>query len=180
MSQEKQRRIAFDAIEYDTYQVLIKGPMAKDGYILLGTFRSFDEALLMYDWFPNIPAATIKITNSMGSLVKGYKKTFKFRQSNFQRFSALDLCEQSDDLWEVIVKGRLKSELQPFPNQVLTTTTNKQHQAPIPAWTVRPIVKGDLVKIANETTKRNKYLEFIKRMADAVNPQLKLLKGGRS
>ena len=184
MSQVKQKRIAFDAIEYDTYQLMLKGPMDKDGFILLATFRSFDEAKLIYDWFPAIPGATIKVTNCFQSVAKdGYKKcykTYKPISSTYERYSALDLCEQSDDLWEVIVKGRLKSELQPFPNQVLTTTTKQQHQAPVPEWTVRPIVRDDLVKIANETTKRNKYLEFIKRMADAVNPQLRLLNGGRS
>jgi len=175
MSQEKQRRIAFDAIEYDTYQVLIKGPMAKDGYILFGTFRSFDEALLMYDWFPNIPAATIKITNSMGSLVKGYKKTFKFKQSNFQRFSALDLVEQTNDLWDVVIAGRLRVAMAHQPVKPV-----KQHQAPIPEWgTDKPIIKGDLVKIANQATKRNQFLAFVKRMADAVKPELKLIKGGR-
>tara|TARA_R100001594_G_scaffold109735_2_gene144464 strand:- start:465 stop:1010 length:546 start_codon:yes stop_codon:yes gene_type:complete len=181
MSQVKQKRIAFDAIEYDTYQLMLKGPMDKDGFILLATFRSFDEAKLIYDWFPAIPGATIKVTNCFQSVAKdGYKKcykTYKPISSTYERYSALDLCEQSDDLWEVIVKGRLKSELQPFPNQVITT---KQHQVPIPEWTVRPIVKDDLIKIANEATKRNKYLQFIKRMADAVNPQLKILNGGKS
>ena len=170
MSQEKQRRIATDAIEYDTYQVLIKGPMAKDGYILFGTFRTYDEAKLMYDWFPNIPAATIKITNSLGSLVKGHRKTFQFKQSNFERYSALDLVEQTNDLWDIVIAGRLRMALAQQP---------KPHKAPLPAWgTDKPIIKGDLVKIANQATKRNQFLAFVKRMADAVKPDLKLIKGG--
>jgi len=189
MSQVKQRRIAHDAIEHDTYQLMLKGPMDKDAFILLATFRSFDEAKLIYDWFPSIPGSSIKITNSALSTVKKKHnnsrsikcyKTFKFIKTGYEQGSALDLCEQSDDLWEVIVKGRLKPLLNPLPTKVLTTEPVKQHQAPIPAWNTRPIVKGDLVKIANEATKRNKYLEFIKRMADAVNPQLRLLNGGRS
>jgi len=189
MSQVKQRRIAHDAMEHDTYQLMLKGPMDKDAFILLATFRSFDEAKLIYDWFPSIPGATIKVTNSAQSTVKKKHnnsrsikcyKTFEFIKSGYEQGSALDLCEQSDDLWEVIVRGRLKPLLNPLPTKVLTTEPVKQHQAPIPAWNTRPIVKGDLVKIANEATKRNKYLEFIKRMADAVNPQLRLLNGGRS
>ena len=184
MSQVKQKRIAHDAIEHDTYQLMLKGPMDKDAFILLATFRSFDEAKLMFDWFPSIPGATIKVTNCFQSVAKNdYKKcykTYKPISTTYERFSALDLCEQSDDLWEVIVRGRLKPLLNPIPTKVLTTEQVKQHQAPIPAWNTRPIVKGDLVKIANAATKRNKYLEFIKRMADAVNPQLRLLNGGKS
>jgi len=172
MSQAKQRRIAFDAIEYATFQVLLKGPMAKDGYILLATFKTFDEAKLIYDWFPNIPGSTLKITNFTGTTVKGCKKTHQPINSGHIRFSALDLIEQSNDLWEVIITGRLRTALADQPKQ-------KPHQAPLPAWVNdKPIIKGDLVKIANQATKRNQFLAFIKRMADAVKPDLKLIKGG--
>ena len=174
MSQVKQRRIAFDAIEHDTYQVLLKGSMPRDGYILLATFKSFDEAKLMYDWFPNIPGSTIKITNCTASTVKGCKKTYKFINSGHLRFSALDLIEQSNDLWDVVIAGRLRVALANQPVKPV-----KQHQAPLPAWgTDKPIIKGDLVKIANAATKRNQFLAFIKAMADAVKPDLKLIKGG--
>ena len=73
-----------------------------------------------------------------------------------------------------------KHLLNQIPTKVLTNEPVKQKQEPMPAWNTRQIVKGDLVKIANAATKRNKYLNFIKRMADAVNPQLRLLNGGRS
>jgi len=172
MSQAKQRRIAFDAIEYATFQVLIKGSMAKDGYILLATFKTFDEAKLIYDWFPNIPGSTLKITNFTGSTVKGCKKTLKPINSGHIPFSALDLIEQSNDLWDVVIAGRLRVALANQPKKV--------HQAPLPAWgTNKPVIKGDLVKIANAATKRNQFLAFIKAMADAVKPDLKLIKGGK-
>lgn len=173
MSQAKQRRIAFDAIEYATFQVLLKGPMAKDGYILLATFRTFDEAKLIYDWFPNIPGSTIKITNFTGSTVRGCKKTHQPINSGHIRYSALDLIEQSNDLWDVVIAGRLRVALANQPKKV--------HQAPLPAWEVKAttVVKDDLVRIANQATKRNKFLAFIKLMADSVKPDLKLIKGGK-
>ena len=172
MSQAKQRRIAFDAIEYATFQVLLKGPMAKDGYILLATFKTFDEAKLIYDWFPNVPGSTLKITNFTGSTVRGCKKTHKPINSGHIRYSSLDLIEQSNDLWDVVIAGRLRVAL---ANQPV-----KQHQAPLPEWgTDKPIIKDDLVKIANQATKRNQFLSFIKAMADAVKPDLKLIKGGK-
>ena len=173
MSQVKQRRIAFDAIEYATFQVLLKGSMAKDGYILLATFRTFDEAKLIYDWFPNIPGSTLKITNFTGSTVRGCKKTFKPINSGHIRYSALDLIEQSNDLWDVVIAGRLRVALANQPKKV--------HQAPLPAWEVKTttVVKDDLVRIANQATKRNQFLSFIKAMADAVKPDLKLIKGGK-
>jgi hypothetical protein len=172
MSQAKQRRIAFDAIEYATFQVLLKGPMAKDGYILLATFKTFDEAKLIYDWFPNVPGSTLKITNFTGSTVRGCKKTHQPINSGHIRYSSLDLIEQSNDLWDVVIAGRLRVALANQPR--------KQHQAPEPAWEVKTtVVKDDLVRISNQTTKRNQYLSFIKAMADAVNPRLRLLKGGK-
>lgn len=172
MSQAKQRRIAFDAIEYATFQVLLKGPMAKDGYILLATFRTFDEAKLIYDWFPNVPGSTLKITNFTGSTVRGCKKTHKPINSGHIRYSSLDLIEQSNDLWDVVIAGRLRVALADQPR--------KQHQSPEPAWEVKTtVVKDDLVRIANQATKRNQFLAFIKAMADAVKPDLKLIKGGK-
>ena len=173
MSQAKQRRIAFDAIEYATFQVLLKGPMAKDGYILLATFKTFDEAKLIYDWFPNVPGSTLKITNFTGSTVRGCKKTHQPINSGHIRYSSLDLIEQSNDLWDVVIAGWLRDALADQPR--------KQHQAPEPAWEVKTttVVKDDLVRIANQATKRNQFLSFIKAMADAVKPDLKLIKGGK-
>jgi hypothetical protein len=179
MSQAKQRRIAFDAIEYATFQVLLKGPMAKDGYILLATFKTFDEAKLIYDWFPNVPGSTLKITNFTGSTVRGCKKTHKPINSGHIRFSALDLIEQSNDLWDVVIAGRLRVALADQPKAF--TGVEEEHKAPEPAWEVKTttVVKDDLVRIANQATKRNQFLSFIKAMADAVKPDLKLIKGGR-
>ena len=39
-------------------------------------------------------------------------------------------------------------------------------------------IKSDLVEIANAATKRNLFNLFIERMADAVRPKLKVIKGG--
>ena len=60
------------------------------------------------------------------------------------------------------------------------TGVEEEHKAPEPAWEVKTTaIKDDLVSIANKATKRNQYLAFIKSMADAVNPRLRLLKGGK-
>ena len=39
-------------------------------------------------------------------------------------------------------------------------------------------IKSDLVEIANAATKRNLFNMFVERMADAVKPRLKVIKGG--
>jgi len=175
MCQIEQRRIAYDACEWDTYQVSMKGPKPKDAYILLGTFRTLDEAKLIYDYFPLIAGNTLKITDGNNKQVRGYNKTFRRIETNHTPNSALDLCDQSDDLWETIVKGYIhKTDINHINSIIKPIKIDNDYQDVLDKDWKEP--DDSLVRIANKETKRQKLAKILK---DAAQPFLTVISGGK-
>ncbi len=164
MSQVTSRRRPIDSVEQQTWQLLLKGPMPKDAYLLLGVFRSYDEARLIFDWFPRIPGATIKITNPNGSTSRKDWKMYRFKHSSYWRGGALDYVEQSEELFNVIVKGYLKNQYE-IQGDVI--------DAPLAT------LDDNLVKIANEETKRTNRIKLMSLVESAAKPFLSLINGSK-
>lgn len=159
MSQVTSRRRPIDSVEQQTWHLLLKGPMPKDAYLLLGVFRSYDEARLIFDWFPRIPGATIKITNPNGSTSRKDWKTYRFNT-----LLALNYVEQSEELFNVIVKGYLKNQYE-MQGDVI--------DAPLAT------LDDNLVKIANEETKRTNRIKLMSLVESAAKPFLSLINGSK-
>ena len=161
-SRVEQGRIAYDSKEHGTYQVMLKGPKPKDAYILLGTFREFDSAKLVYDFFPSIAYTTIKVTDCEGKTVRRCLKTFRRIRTDYPINSALDWCEQSDDLFETVVKGFIWKQ-----------PAAKAESLAI----IKPVKPGQSIEVI-QLTNREKFRAFIERAADAVKQPLRLINGG--
>ncbi len=152
--QISRRRIPSDAHLTNPWMLQLAGQDPKDSYMTLFVSMDLNKVQELYFKWPEMAGCRLRIINHNGRVYKNFMKWFKWDYCNSYRDSRTTrhFIENYRNVYESVTNG--------FDKQ--TTMT----------------IKSDLVEIANAATKRNLFNLFIERMADAVRPKLKVIKGG--
>ena len=152
--QVNRRRIPSDAHLTNPWMLQLAGQDPKDSYMTLFVSMDLNKVQELYFKWPEMAGCRLRIINHNGRVYKNFMKWFKWDYCNSYRDSRTTnhFIENYKNVYESVTNG--------FDKQ--TTVT----------------IKSDLVEIANAATKRNLFNMFVERMADAVRPKLKVIKGG--
>ena len=152
--QINRRRIPSDAHLTNPWMLQLAGQDPKDSYMTLFVSMDLNKVQELYFKWPEMAGCRLRIINHNGRVYKNFMKWFKWDYCNSYRDSRTTnhFIENYKNVYESVTNG--------FDKQ--TTVT----------------IKSDLVEIANAATKRNLFNMFVERMADAVRPKLKVIKGG--
>ena len=152
--QVNRRRIPSDAHLTNPWMLQLAGQDPKDSYMTLFVSMDLNKVQELYFKWPEMAGCRLRIINHNGRVYKNFMKWFKWDYCNSYSDSRTTrhFIENYRNVYESVTNG--------FDKQ--TTMT----------------IKSDLVEIANAATKRNLFNLFIERMADAVRPKLKVIKGG--
>ena len=152
--QISRRRIPSAAHLTNPWMLQLAGQDPKDSYMTLFVSMDLNKVQELYFKWPEMAGCRLRIINHNGRVYKNFMKWFKWDYCNSYRDSRTTrhFIENYRNVYESVTNG--------FDKQ--TTMT----------------IKSDLVEIANAATKRNLFNLFIERMADAVRPKLKVIKGG--
>jgi hypothetical protein len=130
------------------------GQDPKDSYMTLFVSTDLNKVQELYFKWPEMAGCRLRIINHNGRVYRNFIKWFKWDYCNSYSDSRTTrhFIENYRNVYESVTNGFDKE----------TTVT----------------IKSDLVELANAATKRNLFNLFIERMADAVKPKLKVIKGG--
>ena len=156
--QINRRRIPSDAHLTNPWMLQLAGQDPKDSYMTLFVSMDLNKVQELYHKWPEMAGCRLRIINHNGRVYKNFHKWFKW-----------DYCNSYGD------SRTTRHFIRNYKNVYESVTNGFDNQ---PVVEIKPVIKYDLVRIANAATKRNLFNKFIEAMADAVKPKLKVIKGG--
>jgi|TARA_E500000305_G_scaffold91470_1_gene79206 hypothetical protein len=147
--QINRRRIPSDAWLTNAWMLQLAGQDPKDSYMTLFVSTDLNKVQELYHKWPEMAGCRLRIINHNKRVYKNFMKWFKW-----------DHCNS-------FVDSRTTYHFEQNYQNVYETVMNKKVNT----------IDASFVTISNEA-KRTFFNKFIERMADAVKPKLKLIKGG--
>ena len=150
------RRIPSDAHLTKCWLLQIAGQDPKDSYLTVYCTDSLFKAQELYHKWPEMAGCRMRLINHNGRVYKGFMKWFKWDYCGMYKDSCTTYHYEKnyENIYQTITDG---FDLIERRNQT---------------------IDASLVTIANEATKKSLFNRFVEKMADAVRPKLKLIKGG--
>jgi len=147
--QINRRRIPSDAWLTNAWMLQLAGQDPKDSYMTLFVSTDLNKVQELYHKWPEMAGCRLRIINHNKRVYKNFMKWFKW-----------DYCNS-------FVDSRTTYHFEQNYKNVYETVMNKKVNS----------IDASFITISNEA-KRTFFNKFIERMANAVKPRLRVIKGG--
>jgi len=147
--QINRRRIPSDAWLTNAWMLQLAGQDPKDSYMTLFVSTDLNKVQELYHKWPEMAGCRLRIINHNKRVYKNFMKWFKW-----------DYCNSYAD-------SRTTYHFEQNYKNVYETVMNKKVNT----------IDASFITISNEA-KRTFFNKFIERMANAVKPRLRVIKGG--
>ena len=147
--QINRRRIPSDAWLTNAWMLQLAGQDPKDSYMTLFVSTDLNKVQELYHKWPEMAGCRLRIINHNKRVYKNFMKWFKW-----------DYCNS-------FVDSRTTYHFEQNYQNVYETVMNKNVHS----------IDASFITISNEA-KRTFFNKFIERMANAVKPRLRVIKGG--